>query len=152
MIKSTGPLPDDHPMNRLRRLARVLELVAADPGGGQLAADANWLAAVVRRYDNEAAGGLDLAAALGLRPRPGGTPWWAAEARARRDDMMRRARDEFFGDLAIAEAAEAIRRAAAQARQPRRPKHGPAARLAEAARFMPIPQATKSIREILEVK
>jgi hypothetical protein len=146
-------LPPDHPIARLRRLAEVLAIAAADPAcGPELASDAEWFAAALRRYDHGAAAGIDLDRACGLAFSRGKSPWWETEAQHQRDALIRETHATYFAGLDISEAAEQIRQATSRlARQKRRPETGPGALLAEAARFMRIPQSTKKVREILEV-
>lgn len=154
MTKRTAPPGPDHAINRLRRLAEVLAIVADTDGcAAELASDAAWFAGAVRRYDEGAPAGVDLARAFGMNLSVGGTTWWKAEALDRRNQLIREARETYFADLELSDAADQIRQAAARCRRAtRRPQTGPGALLAEAARFMPIPQSSKMVREILETK
>ena len=91
------------PIARLRRIAAALERgEAASP------ADAAWFASAVRRYEAEAAVGLDLGRALGLVPPPGGDGWWTLVARRKRNEPIRAMRQQHFADMSIPEAARAI--------------------------------------------
>jgi hypothetical protein len=90
----------DLPIARLRRF--VVRL-AADGD-----ADALWLAAAVRMYEEGAPQGLTLDAALGLVPRPGCRSWWRVERRDRRDILIREIADRFFPGLAKSHIASQI--------------------------------------------
>ncbi len=153
MTEDAGALPHDHPMARFRRLAATLaDAAAAEDCPPELAGDCRWFSEAVADYDERAAGGLQLAAAFGLNG-AGPAAWWNRERLARRDALLRRARTEFFADLSLHAAANQILNAAARgARSATPPQSGPEALLAEAARIMPVPQSTRMITEILEIR
>lgn len=71
---------------RLRRFAQ----------GQPTAADLDWLAECANTYLATASMGVTLDAAVGVAARPGSSPWWIAENRDRRDDLIRR-----FADIAF---------------------------------------------------
>lgn len=87
-------------IDRLRGIATRLE-VREDP-------DAEWFREALALYESGARHGLDLDAALGLRPGPGGTTWWEQEAAAQRDDLVRLIAARYFGGLSQRAQAEAI--------------------------------------------
>jgi hypothetical protein len=154
MIAPRSPLAPEHPVSRLRRIAEVLEIVAQhDDAEGDLKGDSAWLASAIRTYEADGPAGLGLDEAFGLALRRGITPWWEQEARHRRDELIRQTAAEYFPDLGLAAAAAEIRRAAIRARHQRKGREtGPGALLAEARRFMEIPQTPKVIQQILEMK
>lgn len=85
-------------------MLRHVALVAAEHGGDAGTA----FAAAVGAYE-AGAGALTLDAALGLSPGRGGEPWWVAEARQDRAELLRELSRRFFGALPSANArAEAI--------------------------------------------
>ena len=90
-------------IRRLRLLRRALQTHK------RLPADvANWFISALTRYEKEAASGLDLDRAFDLIPAPGNEAWWTAEARHRRDDRIRKLREQCFPDLGVTEAAREI--------------------------------------------
>jgi hypothetical protein len=74
---------DRSPIDRLRSIAAACE-------GGALGDDGRWLASRLRNYISTTHRGGTLDMALELVPLPGGEPWWATEARQRRDDALRK--------------------------------------------------------------
>jgi hypothetical protein len=88
------------PIARLRAIAARL-LARDDPDG-------EWFACCLSEYQAGARHGRTLGDAFGLRLRPGESGWWELEARARRDDLIRRLAARFFSDLRRGAAATAI--------------------------------------------
>ena len=77
--------------------------------GKRLPADVTeWIVSALTRYEQEAASGLDLDRAFELIPEPGNEAWWTAEARRKRDNLIRQLRDECYPDLGVTEAAREI--------------------------------------------
>jgi hypothetical protein len=91
------------PINRLRLLRRSLEAGAPVP-----AEIAQWAAEALRRYEKQAAAGLDLGRAFGLVPEPGQEAWWTIEERYWRDQQIQEYRQRFFADFGITKAAREI--------------------------------------------
>ena len=90
-------------INRLRLLRACLD--SGDPVPADLA---KWATVALRRYEQEAPGGLELGRAFGLVPGPGQESWWTIEERHRRDLRIRRYHKQFFGHLGIPQAAQEI--------------------------------------------
>ena len=66
-------------------VARLRRIVAALAAGDD---DAQWLSACLCRYLEDAERDATLELLLGLAPAPGGTTWWEAERRDRRDALL----------------------------------------------------------------
>lgn len=154
------------PINRLRRMAALLEAAAeALKGTSDVArADTAWLAAAIRRYDEEAPTGITLEDTLDLSPTaPGAAPWWRREAQRRRDEAIRRIREQCFADLEVPRAAKEIAALAARFQHAARvatDKKRPEIQIGpEAARLLtdalctgrPFP-GPKQVQNILEIK
>jgi hypothetical protein len=90
-------------IRRLRLLRRALQTSKRLPPDV-----AEWIIDALTRYEQEAASGLDLDRAFDLIPEPGRENWWTAEARQRRDVLIRQLRDQCFPDLGVTEAAREI--------------------------------------------
>jgi hypothetical protein len=87
-------------------LRRIAELVAA--GEPVPAVEAEWLATVVRTYEERAPEGETLDRVAGLLPEPGGESWWRAERRRARDDALCALAATFHADLPAPRAAAVI--------------------------------------------
>lgn len=88
------------------RLRAVAEALAR---GEALAADlAAWLGSALSAYLDHAADGATLDAVMGVATPRGGVPWWAAAARAERDELMRRFAAEHLVDVPPAKRPRAL--------------------------------------------
>lgn len=73
-------------------------------------------AAALRSYEENAPTGRTLDDMLGLSQRGGAGSWWTQEARARRDEAIRKVREDFLAHLEDGDAADEIERLAARRR------------------------------------
>lgn len=94
----------EHPINQLRATVEIIQR-------GQLLPPslAAWLIAGAQRYEGAALAGdpMGLDVALGLG-KPGRHGWWTAEARTRRNALLRELRARRFRDLDDCAASRAI--------------------------------------------
>ena len=74
---------------------------------GRANADLARLGAAIRRYD-AARGGVTLDDEIGLTPAGGAGPWWRAEARAKRDALLRQVRSMCMAEMDLGAAAAEI--------------------------------------------
>ncbi len=147
-------LGPDHPLNQLRELWAALDAFRATPGcPPRLRALLGFLLAALRRYDEQAAAGVDLDGAFGLRTRGAGQ-WWMLEQRACRDRLLREIVRTRYADMHVSAAAQAILRDLALLDRQRDPPAGSVtALLARAAVYSPVPRSAKALRAILaEIK
>ena len=93
--------------HRLRRIAAAL-------AAGQMPAaeDAKWMAQALENYLAAASRGADLEICFGLKPMPGGDPWWTLEAIESRNAAIREMAERFWPDVRPANQADKIHRAA----------------------------------------
>lgn len=92
----------DSPVERLRRVA------ARAAAGEPLGEDGPWLAEGLRFYLEAASQGATLDDALGVSRSAGQEAWWTAEARARRDGIIRDLAAHHYAGLPTNRAATAI--------------------------------------------
>ena len=148
-------LGTDHPANLLREAWAALEALQASPGcDARRGFVLRFLMCGFRRYDDEAAAGLELDQALGLRPAPGQDGWWTVEARATRNQILRSIRTQHYPGLTDTAAARAmLAEIAKRARQAGGARDELAAELARAEMHAPIPRSERGLRDILaEIK
>jgi hypothetical protein len=140
-----------HPVNRLREVSAVLEAACEGLAPHQRAHVA-WLLDGLRQYDDRAALGVSLDAALGLSRRSGPGQWWNAERIVLRDRALRDIARRHYPALCPTAAAEAILRDLALLNRQADPPVGSAtADLARAMRHGAIP-GIRMLREILSME
>ena len=90
----------DAAIDRLRAIAARLDK-RRDP-------DAAWFAACLAEFESGARHGLTLGDAFGFKLSPGERPFWAAEACAARDEIIRAAAGKWFAQHNASSAARAL--------------------------------------------
>ena len=137
-------LGPEHPVNHLRELAAAVEdyLRLVPACGPSRRASLEFSLQACDRYETQAPHGVDLDAAFGLNTQRGGarSRWFAVEARAQRDALLREARARHCAGMDIEAAAQAILSAHAdRAKQAGTRPNGLAHDVAQAALHADIP-------------
>ena len=99
-------MPDREPRSDAVEAMASLRRAGAEIAGSANA-DLARLGAAIRRYD-AARGGVTLDEELGLTPAGGAGPWWRAEARAKRDALLRQVRSTCMAEMDLGAAAAEI--------------------------------------------